>query len=119
MIIFILGGLDPYIIYIHNDFKYYKIIVVIVIFILLFFMTLIFNEIFEPNFYGMAKNTKKNIAFRPKLDGISIDFDNDNESEFFDDGYMLDLENEVKLVELPKEKENNMQLIPKEELSSN
>ena len=42
----------------------WRIFVDIIIFIIILFMLLIFNEVIELNFYGLQKNTKKNIRER-------------------------------------------------------
>lgn len=93
MLIFIIGELSDYIIdIIDNDFKSYKIIAIITGFIVILFMTLIFNEIFELNCCGLAKNTKRNISIRAKLDDKSGD--DDNESKCSDKDYIINIENE-------------------------
>ena len=95
LIIIIFGELANYI----NDFMEFKkgnkskIIIVITFlgFCLIFFMTLIFIEIFELNFFGLQLNTKKNIEKRAILeDEILGDL---NESICSEGGYLINMEN--------------------------
>ena len=55
----------------------WRIFVDIIIFIIILFMLLIFNEVIELNFYGLQKNTKKNIRERAKIEIL----ENNNNSQ--------------------------------------
>ena len=69
IIIIIIGGLASYFIdLIYGNFESYKIFIIIFGLCVIFFMTLIFNEIFELNLCGFEKNTKRNIYLRSLLD---------------------------------------------------
>jgi hypothetical protein len=95
LIIIIFGELANYI----NDFMEFKkgnkskiiIIITSLGFCLIFFMTLIFIEIFELNFFGLQLNTKKNIAKRAALEDEILD--DLNESICSEGGYLINMEN--------------------------
>ena len=61
--------------------KTWELIIEIIIIIILFFMILVFTEIIELNFWGLQKNTKKNIAIRALEEEISNLYDDDNIKE--------------------------------------
>ena len=80
LIIFIFYQLD-----IDHDEKW-RILVDIIIFIIILFMLLVFNEVIELNFFGLQKNTKKNIRerarseiFEDKEDLLNNNFDNNDD----------------------------------------
>ena len=61
-----------------------ELVVNIICLILILFFSLVFNEIIELRFLGLAYNTKKNIAERAKLEVIGamiVDNDSDDKSE--------------------------------------
>ena len=66
LIIIVFGELSHYFINVFEDKDNSIIIVIALLFIL--FMILIFIEVIELNFFGLSKNTKKNITLRAKLD---------------------------------------------------
>ena len=61
--------------------KTWELIIEIIIIIILFFMILVFTEIIELNFWGLQKNTKKNIAIRALEEEILNLYDDDNIKE--------------------------------------
>ena len=61
-IIFVFGQLAYYVDFSKNS------ILFMVFLLLILFMSLIFNEIIEINCFGLAKNTKKNIMKRARMD---------------------------------------------------
>ena len=69
-----------------NKNKDEKFIVSIIIFIIEFLMILIFCEIIELNFFGLEKNTRKNIEERAKLENYEDDYENDQKSDSVDIG---------------------------------
>lgn len=95
LIIIIFGELANYM----NDFMEFKkgnkskiiIIITSLGFCLIFFMTLIFIEIVELNFFGLQLNTKKNIAKRAVLEDEILD--DLNESICSEGGYLINMEN--------------------------
>ena len=112
LIIIIFGELAEYI----DDFMEYKkvkkntliIIITSIGLFLILFMTLIFNEIIELNFFGLQLNTKKNIAKRASLENKILN-DNDNDSVCSEGDYLINLEN-------IDEKNNLMEKINKNKL---
>ena len=90
-IIYVFGHLAYYL-----DFSSHSIVIIICI-IFIIFMSLIFNEIIEINFYGLSKNTKRNISFRADSevsdfgDDISIDVISNKE------GYLIEMDDEKTL----------------------
>lgn len=110
MIMIILGELAYYFIDIFdNNLESYKIIIIIFGFCIIIFMTLIFNEIIELNFWGLEKYTKRNIYIRSKSD--QIDKEDDNESQCSEDNYLfkMDMDEDFKL-NLEKDKKENISL---------
>ena len=53
-------------------------ILLLLFFIILFFMLLVFTEIIELNFFGLQKDTKKNIIERAKLQEMRESTDNES-----------------------------------------
>ena len=56
------------------------------IFFVEFVMILVFCEIIELNFFGLDKNTRKNIEERAKLENYEDDYENDQKSDSVDIG---------------------------------
>ena len=56
------------------------------IFFVEFLMILVFCEIIELNFFGLEKNTRKNIEERAKLENYEDDYENDQKSDSVDIG---------------------------------
>ena len=82
MIIVIVNELAPYVLNLIDNKEDRSIVVeIIIIFGLffMFFMTLVFNEIIELNFFGLEYNTKKNIYIRSKVEEDK-NFQNPDES---------------------------------------
>ena len=93
MIITIIGELATYFIGIYDKkYESYEIFIIIFGFLIIIFMTLIFNEIIELNFCGLAKNTKRNIYIRSRKD--EKDNEDDNESQCSEDNYLFSMEME-------------------------
>ena len=80
-----------FIIFVFGQFAYYvnfeiKSIIVIICFIFILFLSLIFNEIIEINFWKLSYNTRRNISERASTEDFDIkkinitDFDSMNES---------------------------------------
>ena len=80
-----------FIIFVFGQFAYYvnfeiKSIIVIICFIFILFLSLIFNEIIEINFWKLSYNTRRNISERASTEDFDIkkinitDFDSINES---------------------------------------
>jgi hypothetical protein len=95
LIILIFGELEPYIQeLIEGKNKDTKITITIIIglcFIL--FMTLVFNEVFEFNCFGLEKNTKKNISKRVKIEENKLYNDeDDDESEISVEEFRISME---------------------------
>ena len=65
-IIFVFGQLAYYVDFSKNS------ILFMVFLLLILFMSLIFNEIIEINCFGLAKNTKKNIMKRARMDNEDL-----------------------------------------------
>ena len=57
-----------------------------IIFFIEFLMILIFCEIIELNFFGLEKNTRKNIEERAKLDKYKDDYDFEKRGDSVDIG---------------------------------
>ena len=76
LIIIVLGELSHYFINLFYGKDNSIIIIIALLFIL--FMILIFIEVIELNFFGLSKNTKKNITLRAKLDEKNC-INNDND----------------------------------------
>ena len=98
MIITIIGELATYFIGIYDKkYESYEIFIIIFGFLIIIFMTLLFNEIFELNFCGLEKNTKRNIYIRSRKD--EKDKEDDNESQCSEDNYLfsMELEEDMKL----------------------
>ena len=96
-IIFVFGQLAYYV-----DFSKISKIFIIICLLLILFMLLIFNEIIEINFFGLEKNTKKNIMKRARTESDNLLINNiklikDKEEENFE-------ENELDAIELDEEK---------------
>ena len=68
---FVFGQIAYYI-----NFEGYSIFVIICL-ILILFLSLIFNEIIELNFWGLSDNTKKNIINRAEIEDNSLIIRND------------------------------------------
>ena len=88
LIIIVLGELSHYFINLFYGKDNSIIIVIALLFIL--FMILIFIEVIELNFFGLSKNTKKNISLRAKLDqqnsiNDTFKFDEDLDNDSFMD----------------------------------
>ena len=120
LIIVIISQLSPYILNlfnIDNNISNNILIIIIIGLFFILFMTLVFNEVFELNFFGLQKYTKKNIINRAKQEEKNIhknidnnnnndkDINNDinnenNESVLSDKSYLINLE-------MKKDNENN------------
>ncbi len=88
LIIIIFSELSLYFINLIEDKDNSIIIIIALLFIL--FMILIFIEVIELNFFGLSKNTKKNISLRAKLDqqnsiNDTFNFDEDLDNDSFMD----------------------------------
>ena len=70
------------------------IIIICLIFVL--FLSLIFNEIIEINFWDLSYNTKINIIKRAELEKGNI-MDDDNSSYIEKGDYLIELSNEQNL----------------------
>ena len=84
LIIFIFYQLD-----IDHDEKW-RILVDIIIFIIILFMLLVFNEVIELNFFGLQKDTKKNIRERARSETFEdkkelLNRNSDNIDDFNDE----------------------------------
>ena len=92
LIIIIFGELSSYINYfIEKENKRKSTIIITSIgLIIILFMTLIFIEIFEINYFGLNKITKKNIAIRASLESK---IENDNDSVCSEGDYLINMEN--------------------------
>ena len=92
MIIIIFGELSSYINYfIEKENKRKSTIIITSIgLIIILFMNLIFIEIFEINYFGLNKITKKNIAIRASLESK---IENDNDSVCSEGDYLINMEN--------------------------
>ncbi len=98
-IIFVFGQIAYYV----DDFSGIFTLVIVLLVIILF-LSLIFNEIIEINFFGLSDNTRKNIMKRAEIEAIDkskyeYDSEKDNESED-------ECENVKEKEEVDKEKEN-------------
>ena len=112
LIILIFGELEPYIQDLiegnHKDIKITITIIIGLFFIL--FMTLVFNEVFEFNCFGLEKNTKQNIAKRVKIEENKLYNDeDDNESDISMEDFRIRMECQQNLngsIENDKKKKN-------------
>ena len=95
-----------FIIYVFGQFAYYvdfsKIsIIIIICLLLILFMSLIFNEIIEINWFGFEKNTNKNIIKRARME--SVDLLNLDMKLIKDKEGVDNEENELDIIELNSE----------------
>ena len=109
LIILIFGELEPYIQNLlecnHKDIKTTITVIIGLFFIL--FMTLVFNEVFEFNCFGLEKNTKKNISKRVKIEENKLYNDeDDNESEISLEDFRINMENQQNLKKINENGEN-------------
>ena len=102
LIILIFGELEPHIQnLIEGTDKDIKITITIIIgLFFILFMTLVFNEVFEFNCFGLEKNTKQNIAKRVKIEENKLYNDeDDNESLISLEDFQINMESQQNLNE--------------------
>ena len=95
LIILIIGELEPHFqnLFKDNNNNFINKIIIIIALLFILFMTLVFNEVFEFNCFGLEKNTKKNIIKRVKIEENKLYYDkDDNESEISLEDFRINMD---------------------------